>query len=113
MQVGVDITHHPQGFGGRSGQCHHASGDRRAMASRQERRRFFHSECGANAMSYTSTAVILFAVTARSATSSSLPYRVSMRAVLQEESFFKPEGLVRNDLSLALVRGDELLARGI
>jgi hypothetical protein len=53
---------------------------------------FFHAVRGVNGMSYTNAVVVLFIVTFALGCIIYPTYRVSVRTVLQEYRFFKPEG---------------------
>jgi hypothetical protein len=69
---------------------------------------FFRSVRGVNAMSYTNAVVILFVATFALGCIIYPTYRVSVRTVLQEYRFFKPEGMFEMKehllaLSLALL----------
>ena len=69
---------------------------------------FFQSVRGVNGISYTNAVIILFVVTFALGTIIYPTYRVSVRTVLQEYRFFKPEGMFEMKehllaLSLALL----------
>jgi hypothetical protein len=69
---------------------------------------FFQSVRGVNGMSYTNAVIVLFVVTFAIGTIIYPTYRVSVRTVLQEYRFFKPEGMFEMKehllaLSLALL----------
>jgi hypothetical protein len=69
---------------------------------------FFQSVRGVNGMSYTNAVIVLFVVTFALGTIIYPTYRVSVRTVLQEYRFFKPEGMFEMKehllaLSLALL----------
>jgi hypothetical protein len=54
---------------------------------------FVHAVRGVNGMSYTNAIIVLFAVTFALGCIIYPTYRVSVRTVLQEYRFFKPEGM--------------------